>query len=65
MKILQLARRIEVRIRAIDQVLAKLQKIKGILEQKPWSKTLESYCAQGSEYWVLKKGQTERKYPTG
>lgn len=29
------------------------QKFEGIVVQKPWTKSTESYCAQGSEYFVL------------
>ena len=33
--------------------------IKGVLVKKPWSKTTQSYCAQGSDYWVIKEGDKE------
>jgi hypothetical protein len=29
------------------------QNFEGIVVQKPWTKSSESYCAQGSEYFVL------------
>lgn len=25
----------------------------GVIRKKPWAKTIESYCAQGSDYYVL------------
>ncbi len=33
--------------------------LKGTLIKKPWSKSTQSYCAQGSDYWVLKEGTEE------
>lgn len=34
-------------------LLAQNTSQEGTLVQKPWTKTGQSYCAQGSEYWVL------------
>jgi uncharacterized protein YutD len=31
----------------------KAEEIKGILKEKPWTKSEQSYCARGSEYFVL------------
>jgi hypothetical protein len=31
----------------------------GTIKQKPWSKSAQSYCAQGSEYFVLVKSDNE------
>lgn len=33
--------------------------LQGVLLKKPWSKSTQSYCAQGSDYWVLKEGEEE------
>lgn len=29
------------------------EEIEGVLEKRPWRKSTESYCAQGSDYYVL------------
>ncbi len=31
----------------------------GTLLKKPWSKSTQSYCAQGSDYYILKNGEQE------
>ncbi len=31
--------------------------LEGTLIKKPWSKSIESYCAQGSDYFVLETGE--------
>lgn len=31
----------------------KAEKFKGIIKKKPWSKSTQSYCARGSDYFVL------------
>jgi hypothetical protein len=31
----------------------KFKKIQGLLIHKPWSKNTDSYCAQGSDYFVI------------
>ncbi len=31
----------------------KAEELKGILKEKPWTKSAQSYCARGSEYFVL------------
>ncbi|HAI77440.1 MAG TPA: hypothetical protein DCM08_14510 [Microscillaceae bacterium] len=36
-----------------------IKQFSGQLVQKPWSKTGQSYCAQGSDYWVLVSEQGE------
>ncbi len=36
-----------------------LKKYKGIVLSKPWTKSTQSYCAQGSDYFVLKVGKQE------
>ncbi len=36
-----------------------LKKYKGIILSKPWTKSTQSYCAQGSDYFVLKVGKQE------
>lgn len=38
-----------------------IKQFSGQLVQKPWSKTGQSYCAQGSDYWVL-VGDQGREY---
>ncbi len=40
-------------------LLAQNTSKEGKLLQKPWAKTVESYCAQGSEYWVLEDEKGE------
>ena len=35
------------------------QTFSGTLLKKPWSKSTQSYCAQGSDYYVLKNGEIE------
>lgn len=35
------------------EALGKAQEVEGILEERRWAKSTESYCAQGSEYYVL------------
>jgi hypothetical protein len=34
-------------------IIAQVEVIHGTLTKKPWSKTIDSYCAGGSEYYVL------------
>lgn len=36
-----------------------VKKYKGIVLAKSWTKSTQSYCAQGSEYFVLKVGKEE------
>ena len=36
-----------------------LKKYKGIVLSKPWTKSTQSYCAQGGDYFVLKVGKQE------
>ena len=44
---------------AQDKVV-KDKDIKGTLKEKPWAKSMQSYCAQGSNYFVLvEKNGTE------
>lgn len=38
---------------------AKPAMFKGVIQEKPWSKSTQSYCAQGSEYFVLVKEDGE------
>ncbi len=40
-------------------LLAQNTSKEGKLLQKAWTKTIESYCAQGSEYWVLQEKMGE------
>jgi len=37
-----------------------LSTVKGMLLHRPWAKTAQSYCAQGSDYWVLKQEAEEQ-----
>lgn len=36
------------------------QKISGLLELNPWAKNIESYCAQGSDYYTLTLSDSSR-----
>jgi hypothetical protein len=36
--------------------------ITGTLEKRPWSKSLESYCAQGSDYYCLVETDTGKEW---
>jgi len=36
-------------------------RLHGKLIKKEWSKSTESYCAQGSEYYILEVNNTERR----
>ena len=36
-----------------------IKEFQGVIEKKGWSKSAESYCAQGSDYFVLDVGDEE------
>ena len=35
--------------------------LNGVLKEKPWTKTIQSYCALGSEYYVLRQDAGEKE----
>lgn len=37
--------------------LAKPSNLEGVIQARPWTKSTESYCAQGSDYFVLQNEQ--------
>lgn len=43
----------------LPNVNAQTITLTGTLKQKPWTKSTESYCAQGSEYFVLSRPNQE------
>ena len=43
------------------KAVSKMEQFEGIVVQKPWTKSTESYCAQGSEYFVLQPTSGNQK----
>lgn len=42
------------------KVVNKMEQFEGTIIQKPWTKSTESYCAQGSEYFVLQPTSSKK-----
>ena len=38
----------------VSSLAAQADEFEGVVKMKPWSKSVESFCAGGSEYFVLK-----------